>query len=143
MKTYVTKKADVDRKWYVIDATDVVLGKLAVKVANILRGKEKAVFSPAVDCGDYVIILNSDKVRVTGKKEKEKIYYRHSGYPGGLKKETFEEAVKKDSRKVIIAAVKGMLPKNKLSSQIIKKLEVFKGDSHPHKAQNPVEIKID
>lgn len=142
MKTFVTKKNNIERKWYIVDAKDVVLGRLAVKVADILRGKYKPIFSPAVDCGDYVIVVNADKVKVTGGKEEKKIYHRHSGYPGGIRSFTFQEMIEKDSRKIIEKAVKGMLPKNRLSSEMIKKLKVFKEADHSHEAQKPESINI-
>jgi len=142
MKTFVTKKNDIERKWYLIDAKDVILGKVAVMAADILRGKNKAIFSPAVDAGDFVIIINAGKVKVTGGKEEKKKYYNYSGYPSGMRELSFNELKEKDSRKIIIHAVKGMLPKNKLAQEIIKKLKVFKDEEHNHTAQQPEEIKI-
>jgi len=142
MKTTVTKKSDIERKWYIIDARDVVLGKLAVKVADFLRGKGKVCFSPSVDCGDFVIIINASEVKVTGDKEEKKFYYRHSGYPGGIKGFSFNQMMSKDPRKVIEIAVKGMLPKNRLSREMIKKMKVYKDDKHSHEAQKPIKIEF-
>ncbi|MCL4387050.1 MAG: 50S ribosomal protein L13 [Patescibacteria group bacterium] len=142
MKTFVTKEKNIERKWYLLDAKDVTLGKLAVKAADLLRGKGKGIFSPSVDCGDYVIIINTDKVKVTGNKEEKKIYYSHSWYPGGLKSLSFKELKEKDSRKIVFRAVKGMLPKNKLSNDIIGKLKVYKGEEHANEAQKPIKIEI-
>ncbi len=142
MKTSVTKKTDFARSWYLVDAKDQTLGRLAVVVADTLRGKKKPNFSPSVDCGDYVVIINSSLVSVTGNKLLDKKYYNHSGYPGGLRELSLEQLLEKDSTKVITEAVKGMLPKNKLSADIINKLKVFPGESHDHVAQKPVELKI-
>ena len=141
-KTFVTKKKDIRREWYFIDAYGLILGRLATKVANLLRGKDKPYFSPSVDCGDYVVVVNTKYIKVTGNKEKQKKYYRHSGYPGGLKEATFEEVMDKDSTLVLQKAVKGMLPKNKLSAQIIKKLKVYPELAHPHQAQKLKKIEI-
>ena len=138
MKTYSAKPLEVERKWYVIDATDEVLGRLAVRVANILRGKNKPQYTPNVDTGDFVIVINSDKVRVTGNKETDKIYYHHTKYPGGLKSASFKELMEKDSRLVIEKAVKGMLQHNTLGDTQITKLKVYKGSEHPHAAQKPI-----
>ncbi len=142
MRTYSPKAGDVQREWLVIDATDVRLGRLAVQVANLLRGKHKAMFAPHVDTGDFVIIINADKVSVSGNKRVTKLAYRHSGYPGGLTATPFGELLDKDPRKAIEKAVWGMLPKNKLGRQILKKLKVYAGPNHPHTAQQakPFEI---
>jgi len=137
-KTYSAKPLEVERKWYVIDAADEVLGRLAVRVANILRGKNKPEYTPNVDTGDFVIVINSDKVRVTGKKETDKIYYHHTKYPGGLKSASFKELMEKDSRLVIESAVRGMLPHNTLGDTQFTKLKVYTGAEHPHAAQKPV-----
>lgn len=142
MKTTVTKKSDIERKWYLIDASDVILGKLAVRVADLLRGKGKVNFSPSVDCGDNVIVVNASKIKVTGGKEEKKMYYRHSWYPGGLKSFTLSQMMEKDPRKVIEIAVKGMLPKNKLAREMIKKLKVYGDDKHEHEAQKPIKIEF-
>jgi large subunit ribosomal protein L13 len=142
VRTYSPKPGDIQREWFVIDATDVRLGRLAVQVANLLRGKHKAMFAPHVDTGDFVIIINADKVSVSGNKRVTKLAYRHSGYPGGLTATPFGEMLDKDPRKAIEKAVWGMLPKNKLGRQILKKLKVYAGPNHPHTAQQakPFEI---
>ena len=139
MKSYIAKPAEVERKWYVIDAEDKTLGKIASEVASILRGKEKPIYTPHVDTGDYVIVINAEKVRVTGKKEEQKIYKSHSGYPGGLKETTLRELRAKKPEEIIRHAVKGMMPKGKLGRQMFKKLKVYAGPEHPHTAQNPEE----
>jgi large subunit ribosomal protein L13 len=137
MKTQFAKKGEIDRRWYVIDAKDAVLGRLAVKVATCLRGKNKPVFTPNVDTGDFVIVINADKVRLTGKKITDKVYYHHSGYVGGIKAETAKELIENKPEQIIEKAVWGMLPKNRLGRTMIKKLKVYKGAEHPHKAQAP------
>lgn len=139
MKSYIAKPAEVERKWYVIDAEDKTLGKIASEVASILRGKKKPIYTPHVDTGDYVIVINAEKVRVTGKKEEQKIYKSHSGYPGGLKETTLRELRVKKPEEIIRHAVKGMMPKGKLGRQMFKKLKVYAGPEHPHTAQNPEE----
>ena len=139
MKSYIAKPAEVERKWYVIDAEDKTLGKIASEVASILRGMKKPIYTPHVDCGDYVIVINAEKVRVTGKKEEQKIYKSHSGYPGGLKETTLRELRAKKPEEIIRHAVKGMMPKGKLGRQMFKKLKVYAGPEHPHTAQNPEE----
>lgn len=139
MKSYIAKPAEVERKWYVIDAEDRTLGKIASEVASILRGKKKPIYTPHVDTGDYVIVINAEKVRVTGKKEEQKIYKSHSGYPGGLKETTLRELRAKKPEEIIRHAVKGMMPKGKLGRQMFKKLKVYAGPEHPHTAQNPEE----
>ena len=143
MKTYYAKPQEVEREWVVIDAADQVLGKVAAKVAHILRGKNKPQFTPHVDTGDFVIVINAEKVRVTGNKALDKKYYRHSGYPGGQKCETFTEAIEKHPERVIEHAVKGMLPKSTLGRKQLTKLKVYAGPEHPHAAQKPVEIKLE
>jgi len=135
MKTYSTKAKDVERQWHVIDASGKTLGRLATQIANLLMGKHKPIYVPYLDTGDYVIVLNAAKVRVTGKKAKQKTYYRHSGYPGGLKAETFEKMLAAHPTRVIEHAVKGMLPHNRLGRAMFKKLKVYVNDSHPHQAQ--------
>jgi large subunit ribosomal protein L13 len=135
MKTYSVKASDIKREWHVIDASDKILGRLATQVASLLMGKHKPTFSTHLDTGDFVVILNADKVRVTGKKAKQKIYYRHSGYPGGLKSNSLEKMMQTNPTRVIEYAVKGMLPHNRLGASMIKKLKVYVGDSHPHLAQ--------
>ena len=139
MKSYIAKPADVDRKWYVIDAEGKTLGKLAVEAAMILRGKKKPIYTPHIDTGDYVIVINAEKVCVTGKKESDKIYKHHSGYPGGLKETPLKELRAKQPEEIIRHAVKGMMPKGKLGRQMFKKLKVYAGPEHPHAAQNPEE----
>ena len=143
MKTYYAKPQEVEREWFLIDATDQVLGRVATKAATILKGKNKPQYTPHVDTGDFVIIINADKIRVTGTKVTSKEYYRHSGHPGGLKKETFQEAMEKHPERVIEHAVKGMLPKNTLGRAMGMKLKVYAGAEHPHAAQKPREIKIE
>ncbi len=137
MKTQFAKKADIERKWYVVDAKDAVLGRLAVKVATYIRGKNKPVFTPNVDTGDFVIVINADKVRLTGNKTADKVYYHHSGYIGGIKAVTAKELLETRPEEIIEKAVWGMLPKNRLGRTMIKKLKVYKGADHPHKAQAP------
>lgn len=137
MKTQFAKKDDVERKWYVVDAKDAVLGRLAVKIAVQLRGKNKPVFTPNVDTGDFVIVVNAEKVRLTGNKVTDKVYYHHTGYIGGIKAETAKEMFEKHPERIIEKAVAGMLPKNTLGKQMLKKLKVYAGADHPHKAQAP------
>jgi large subunit ribosomal protein L13 len=140
--TYAPKAGDTTRSWYVIDATDVVLGRLAVAAANLLRGKHKPTFAPNVDGGDFVIVINADKVAISGDKLDHKKAYRHSGYPGGLHERTIGELMKKQPDRVVEKAIVGMLPKNKLSRQIQRKLRVYAGPEHPHTAQQPVPYEI-
>ena len=142
MKTYVTKPDEVKREWYVVDATGQTLGRLAAQVARILRGKHKPFYSPAVDTGDYVIVVNAEKIHVTGRKLDKKIYYRHSGYPGGLKEIRLRDLLKKHPTRVIEYAVRGMLPKNRLGRRMFKKLKVYAGPEHPHAAQQPKPLKL-
>ena len=137
MKTFMASPATIDRKWYVVDATDMVLGRLASEVAKVLRGKNKAIFTPHMDCGDYVIIINADKVKVTGKKMDQKIYYHHSDYVGGMKETTLREKLAKKPEEVVELAVKGMLPKGPLGRQMYTKLHVYAGPEHNHAAQKP------
>lgn len=136
-KTYVTKKDDGQKDWYVVDATGQTLGRLATQVARVLSGKHKPMYSPAVDIGDYVIVINADKIHVTGNKLDQKMYYRHSGYPGGLKETTLRKQLQQHPERVIEHAVRGMLPKNRLGRQMLKKLKVYAGPEHPHGAQQP------
>lgn len=143
VKTYYAKPQEVEREWVLIDATDQVLGRVAVKAAHILKGKHKPQYTPHVDTGDFVVIINADKIRVTGNKAEDKRYYRHSGFPGGLKSESFNEAMAKHPERVIEHAVKGMLPKNTLGRAMGKKLKVYTGAEHPHMAQKPREIKME
>ena len=137
MKTFMASPATIDRKWYVVDATDMTLGRLASEVAKILRGKNKAIFTPHMDCGDYVIVINAEKIKVTGKKLDQKIYYHHSDYVGGMKEATLKEKLAKKPEEVIELAVKGMLPKGPLGRQMYKKLFVYAGPEHKHEAQKP------
>lgn len=142
MKTYIAKKGDIERKWYLIDANGQTLGKLAVIASDILRGKKKADFSPHMDMGDNLVIINAKKVKVTGNKSEDKKYYSHSSYPGGLTTTVFKDMIEKKPEYVIQHAVLGMLPKNRLQKEIIKKMKVYAGEEHKHEAQKPVEIKI-
>jgi len=135
IKTYSTKASEIKREWHVIDATDEILGRLSTRIAGLLMGKHKPIFVRHLDTGDYVVVINADKIRVTGKKLKDKIYYRHSGYPGGLKTVTLEKMMQDHPTRAIEYAVKGMIPHNKLGNQIIKKLKIYVGEEHPHKAQ--------
>jgi large subunit ribosomal protein L13 len=142
VRTYTPRPADIQREWHVIDATDVVLGRLAVQAANLIRGKHKTIFAPHVDTGDFVIIVNASKVALSGDKATKKLSYRHSGFPGGLSAIPMGELLEKDARKAVEKAVWGMLPKNRLGRQMIKKLKVYSGPEHPHQAQKakPFEI---
>lgn len=142
MKTYMAKPAEVERKWYVVDATDMVLGRLASQVAMVLHGKNKPTFTPNVDTGDYVIIINADKVRLTGKKLEKKYYRYHTGYIGGLKEVQYKKLMAEKPEFVVYKAVKGMLPKNAIGRTMIKKLHVYAGNEHNHQAQQPVELKF-
>ncbi len=137
MRTYTPKPEDIERRWYVVDAQGKTLGRLASEIARILRGKHKPIFSPHMDTGDFVIVINAEKVHVTGRKLTQKFYYRHSGYPGGLKAISLRDQLKKHPERVIQHAVRGMLPKNRLGRKMIKKLKVYAGPEHPHKAQKP------
>lgn len=143
LKTYYAKPGEVEREWVLIDAADQVLGRVAVKAATILKGKHKPTYSPHVDTGDFVIVVNADKIRVTGSKAQQKEYFRHTGFPGGLKSETFEEAMQKHPERVVEKAVKGMLPKNTLGRAMGKKLKVYAGPEHPHAAQQPRQISLE
>ncbi len=142
VRTYSPRPGDITRAWHVIDAEDIVLGRLAVQAATLLRGKHKPIFAPHVDTGDFVIVINAEKVALTGDKKTTKLLYRHSGYPGGLSSTPVGQLLEKDARKVIEGAVWGMLPKNKLGRQIIKKLKVYSGPTHPHQAQQAVPFEI-
>ena len=143
VKTYYAKPGEVEREWLLIDAEDQVLGRVAAKAANILRGKHKPTYTPHVDTGDFVVIINADKIRVTGNKGEAKRYYRHSGYPGGLKSESFNDAIAKHPERVLEHAIKGMIPKTTLGREQAKKLKVYAGPEHPHAAQQPREIKVE
>ena len=137
MKTYSAKSSDVERKWWIVDLEGKTVGRAASEIATLLRGKHKPTFTPHVDTGDFVVCINADKVVFTGNKLEQKNYYHHSGYPGGLKSITAKDLLEKDPTAVMQAAVKGMLPKNKLGRQVIKKLKVYAADTHPHEAQKP------
>ncbi|MGD8998223.1 MAG: 50S ribosomal protein L13 [Anaerolineae bacterium] len=136
-RTYVTKPEDIQRNWYVVDASGQTLGRLASEIARIVRGKHKPIYSPAADVGDFVIVINADKVHVTGRKLDQKMYYRHSGYPGGLKEVSLRRMLEEHPTRVIEHAVRGMLPKTRLGQRMIKKLKVYAGSDHPHQAQQP------
>ena len=137
MKTFMASPATIDRKWYVVDTTDMTLGRLASEVAKVLRGKNKPIFTPHIDCGDNVIVINAEKIKVTGKKMDQKVYYHHSDYVGGLKEATLREKLEKKPEQVIELAVKGMLPKGPLGRQMFTKLHVYAGPEHKHEAQKP------
>lgn len=142
MKTYSAKPETVKRDWFVVDATDVVLGRLASEVARRLRGKHKPVYTPHVDTGDYIVVINADKVRVTGNKEEDKLYHRHSGYPGGLKTVNLKDVRSNNADRIITSAVQGMLPKNPLGRAMLGKLRVYSGSEHNHQAQQPKTLEI-
>ena len=143
MKTFMQRKEDVARDWFVIDANGQTLGRLATRVANVLRGKHKPTYTPHIDGGDYVIIVNAEKIKLTGNKLNDKIYYNHSRYTGGLRERTAKEMVEKYPVEMVERAVKGMLPKGRLGRQMYKKLFVYEGENHPHSAQMPKELKVD
>jgi len=142
VRTYSPKPGDIQRHWHVIDAQDVVLGRLASQAATLLRGKHKPIYAPHVDTGDFVIVINADKVHLSGNKKTQKLAYRHSGYPGGLRSMRYEELMAKSPAKVVEKAVRGMLPKNTLGRKMLTKLKVYAGDQHPHAAQQPVPYEI-
>ena len=142
MKTYMAKPETVERSWFVVDAEDKVLGRLATEIAQILRGKHKPTFTPHVDCGDYVIIVNAEKVRVTGRKAEQKVYRKHSMYPGGLKEVSYKSMMAKKPEFILYEAIRGMLPHNSLGRQMIKKLRVYKGSDHAHQAQCPQTLEL-
>jgi large subunit ribosomal protein L13 len=142
MKTYQAKKEELKHQWYLVNAEGKVLGRLASELAKILRGKHKPTFTPHLDTGDFVVVVNAEKVGLTGKKLKDKIYYRHTGYPGGIKEVSAEKLLAKKPTELIRRAVKGMLPKNSLGRQMLRKLKVYAGPNHPHKAQNPVPLEL-
>ena len=137
MKTTALRTQDIEQKWYLLDCSGKRLGRLSVQVANILRGKNKPEYTPNSDVGDFVVLVNAKNIEITGNKSENKIYFRHTGYPGGIKQISFKDQLEKDPEKIIRDAVKGMLPKNKLNRQIIKKLKVYSDEVHPHEAQNP------
>lgn len=142
MVTVEPKKAQLEKKWVLVDASDKILGRLASKVAHMLRGKGKPIYTPHVDTGDFVVVVNAEKVKLTGKKLQDKMYYRHSGYPGGLKSINAKDLLQKRPEEVISKAVKGMLPKNRLGRTLIKKLKVYAGENHPHEAQQPTKLEL-
>ena len=142
MRTKSYKNTDLDNNWLLLDAKDETLGRLSSKIASILMCKNKAQYTPHNDLGDYVVVVNAEKIKVTGNKNTQKRYYRHTGYPGGLKSSTFSEMIEKDPENTILKAVKGMLPKNKLSNSMISKLKIYAGDNHPHAGQNPIKIEL-
>lgn len=142
MKTYSPKKTDIERSWYIVDATGKTLGRMSTEIAKVLRGKQKPLFSPHMDCGDFVIVVNAQDVHVTGNKMEDKYYYRHSGYPGALKKKPLKDIMKEKPEEVIKKAVAGMIPRNKLKKQVLMKLKIYKGSEHPHEAQKPKPLTI-
>ncbi len=142
-KTYMAKESEVDRQWWVVDAAGIPLGRLASQVAHVLRGKHKPIFTPHVDVGDHVVVINADKVVLTGRKKEQKMYYRHSGYPGGLRSTPYGELLAKRPEFMVEKAVKGMLPKNKLGRRMGLKVKVYAGPDHPHEAQSPKDLEIE
>jgi len=142
VKTYNTTKEEIKHDWFVVDATGHTLGRLASRVAAVLRGKHKPIFTPWLDCGDFVIVVNAEKIKVTGNRLESKMYYRHSGYIGGLKQITLRQQLEKHPERVLQAAVRGMLPNNRLGRKMVKKLKVYAGDEHPHAAQQPKKLEL-
>jgi len=142
IKTYVAREADIERRWFIVDAEGQTLGRLASEIATVLRGKHKPIFSPHMDVGDYVVVVNAEKVRVTGAKTEQKNYYRHSGYPGGFRQTKFRDMIQQHPERVIEKAVRGMIPHNVLGEQTLKKLRVYAGPDHPHVAQQPTPLEI-
>jgi large subunit ribosomal protein L13 len=142
VKTYTVGAKDIEREWYLVNAEGKTLGRLAAEIAKVLRGKHKPIYTPHLDCGDYVIVVNADKVRVTGRKLDQKMYYRHSGYPGGIKSISLRNQLQKHPGRVLQAAVRGMLPRNPLGRKMLKKLKVYAGGSHPHQAQQPKVLEL-
>lgn len=143
MRTYTPKASEITREWWVIDAEGMVLGRLATEVARVLRGKHKATFTPNMDCGDHVIVVNADKVVLTSNKAERKQIWRHSGFPGGIKSQSYAEALERKPAEAVRRTIKGMLPKNRLGAQMATKLQVYAGPTHPHQAQKPQELEID
>ena len=142
MKTYTARAEDMDQEWFLVNAEGKTLGRLASEIAQVLRGKHKPIYTPHLDCGDYVIVVNAEKVQVTGRKLDQKMYYRHTGYPGGIKSISLRNQLQKHPERVLQAAVRGMLPKNRLGRKMLKKLKVYAGDSHPHQAQQPKSLEL-
>ena len=143
MATYTPKKSEIERTWHLVDAEGLVLGRMATEVAKILRGKHKATFAPHIDTGDHVIVINADKVVLTSGKAERKIVYRHTGFPGGIKSDSYEDLLEKKPAEIVRQSIRGMLPKNRLGRQQLSKLQVYAGPSHPHQAQKPVVLEID
>lgn len=141
-KTYIAKKADIKRTWYIVDAKDKILGRIATRIAIVLRGKNKPMFSPHLDTGDAVIVINAKDVRLTGRKMQEKVYHRYTGYPGGLREVPFDKMIEKNPELIIKHAVRGMLPNTKLRNDILNRLKVYRGEVHPHIGQNPVKLDL-
>jgi large subunit ribosomal protein L13 len=142
MKTQVAKVNEITRDWYLVDVSDKILGRVATRIADVLRGKTKPIFTPSVDTGDFVIVVNAEKILLTGNKLSDKMYYSHSGYPGGIKSINAENLLEKNAAEILRKAVKGMLPKNKLASQMLKKLKIYSGSEHPHSAQQPKVLEV-
>jgi large subunit ribosomal protein L13 len=142
MRTYSTKPSEIEREWYVVDAEGQTLGRLASEIAKILKGKHKPIYTPHLDTGDYVVVINAEKIHVTGRKMDQKMYYRHSGYPGGLTAVTLRDQLKRHPTRVIRSAVKGMLPHNRLGRAMMRKLKVYAGETHPHEAQQPRSLEL-
>ena len=142
MKTISIKKSEISKEWWIVDAEDQILGRFASKIAQIIRGKHKPNFTPHMDMGDFVIVLNAEKIKVTGNKERDKTYFRHTGYPGGVKETSLSLLRRKNPEKILMNAVKGMLPHNRLGRSILSNLKIYKGGKHPHKAQTPKELDI-
>ena len=142
VKTYVVKESDIEREWFVVDATGQTLGRLASNIAKILKGKHKVIYSPYLDVGDYVIVVNADKIAVTGRKMEQKMYHRHTGYPGGLRSLTLKDQLERHPTFAVKAAIRGMLPKNRLGRRMLKKLKVYAGSDHPHQAQQPTVLEF-
>jgi len=142
MKTPLKKQSEIEKKWYIVDAKDKVLGRMCTEIANVLRGKNKPYFSPHMDCGDFVVVINADKIKLTGKKWTDKMYARHSGFPGGFREESAEKLMERKPTKILELAVSGMLPKNKLRKVFMKKLKIFAGEEHAHTAQSPEPLEV-
>ena len=142
MKTISIKKSEISKEWWIVDAEDQILGRFASKIAQIIRGKHKPNFTPHMDMGDFVIVLNAEKIKVTGNKERDKTYFRHTGYPGGVKETSLSLLRRKNPEKILMNAVKGMLPHNRLGRNILSNLKIYKGENHPHEAQTPKELNI-
>ena len=142
MKTHTVRVEDIEREWFLVNAEGKTLGRLASEIAQVLRGKHKPVYTPHLDCGDYVVVVNAEKVQVTGRKLDQKMYYHHTGYPGGIKSISLRNQLQKHPERVLQAAVRGMLPRNRLGRKMLKKLKVYAGDSHPHRAQQPKVLEL-